>query len=436
MGWQQRISSINIQIAIIGTLFVGAIVAVVIPGYLSHVPTQNSIRTSSQKLDTSIALLSTQIQENPKNPELYIDLSHAYLQKVRETADSAYYTKIQDLMTRAETIDPTNPNIPATNASVELGRHHFKEAKQYAEQALARDSHNNIYYGLLGDAEIELGHYSEAVDAFQKMSDLRPDYSSYIRIAYIRELYGDIPRAKESLQLAISSGSSFKENIAFAYVELGKLTMRTNLPEASVYFMDALRLVPDYPPALEGLGKVALFNGDSAHAEEYFLKAYNTLSIVQYATDVGDLYLQQGKKDASSQYITLAKAAFAQSEKSGVDTDLEQSLFLSDHDIDLSEALIRAKRAYTVRPSTYAADYLGWAYYKNGQFAQASQYEKEALRLGDTDSLILFHQGMIALKNGNTSKAKTYLAKSLQLNPYFSILQSRVGSDTLKNMSL
>lgn len=52
------------------------------------------------------------------------------------------------------------------------------------------------------------------------MIDLRPDYNSYIRIAYIRELYGDIAGAKNSIKLAIDAGSKHPENIAFAYVEL------------------------------------------------------------------------------------------------------------------------------------------------------------------------------------------------------------------------
>jgi tetratricopeptide (TPR) repeat protein len=72
----------------------------------------------------------------------------------------------------------------------------------------------------LGDTQIELGEYTGAVDSFQKMIDMRPDYNSYIRIGYIRELYGDIPGAISSLQLAIDAGSKHPENIAFAYVEL------------------------------------------------------------------------------------------------------------------------------------------------------------------------------------------------------------------------
>ena len=88
------------------------------------------------------------------------------------------------------------------------------------EKAILINPNRAMYYGILGDSDIELGLYSGALDAIQKMIDIRPDYSSYIRVAYLRELYGDIVGAKDSLSFAIDAGSTFKENIAFAYVEL------------------------------------------------------------------------------------------------------------------------------------------------------------------------------------------------------------------------
>ena len=433
MDWLKKRSIVQIQFAAIGLLL---LVAAVFVGVSQLMYKKNvSVVDAKKTLDGNIALLSTQIQENPNNVSLYISLSRAYLQKVRETADSAYYQKIDDLMNQAEKIDTKNPDIPATRASVALGRHHFREGQVFTKQALALDPHNNVYYGLLGDAEIELGQYKEAVDAFQKMANLRPDYGAYVRIAYIRELMGDMVGAKESLRLAITSGSSFKENVAFAYVELGKLDLRDNPLASSEDFNRALQTVPDYPTALEGLGKIAFFAGDIAKAEEYFMKAYTKLPIVQFATDLGDLYTATSKKTEAAQYVALAQVAFAQSEKSGIDTNLEQSLFLSDHELNLPDALNRAQMAHHDRPSVYAADYLAWALYKNGQFKNAGMYEKDALRLGETDPLILFHQGLIAAKNGDTTNAKKYLTKSLKINPRFSMLQSRVASETLTKLT-
>ncbi len=434
MKWLQKNSTEVLSSVLIFSLLFAMVSFVFISNYSAEKKKQGTVK-NVKTLDGQIGRLRTQIQENPHNVALYISLSQVYLQKVRETADSSYYTKIDELMDQAQKIEPANADVPATRSSVALGRHHFLEGKKYAQEAIALDSHRNTYYGLLGDAEIELGHYTQAVAAFQKMMNLRPEYSAYVRVAYIRELKGDISGAREFLRLAISSGSSFKENIAFAYVELGKLDMRGNTSEAETDFNHALATVPEYPTALEGLGKIAFFNGDLPKAEAYFLQAYQKLSIVQFATDLSDVYTQEHKTKEAEQYITLAELAFAQSEKSGVDTDLEESLFLSDHDLQLQNALVRAQNAYTARPSIYAADYLAWALYKNGQFTKAAGYEKEALRLGENDPLILFHQGLIAAKNNQNLKASKYLTKALALNPRFSILQASVASSTLRTLS-
>ena len=383
----------------------------------------------ANKLDSQIELLNIGIKNNSQNIQNYIDLSSAYLQKVRETLDISYYQKIQDLMAQAEKIDAKNiyrnSEIPALLGSVEIGKHHFKEGKNFAEKAIELNKNNYLYYGLLGDAEIELGEYTEATNAFQQMVNLRPGYAAYVRIAYIRELYGDIPGAKKFLQLAIDSGSSFKENIAFAYVELGKLEMRDNLELGKNKFEQALAIVPDYPPALESLGKIAYFKNDATSSKIYFKLAYDKLSTAQYATDLADLL-------NSSQYLTLAQIAYQKNSQSGVNTDLEESLFLSDHNLDLENSLAKAKSAYTERPSIYAADYYSWAIYKNYKDKNLTDYKDlllklktEAFRLGENDPLILLHQGLIAQSLGDYENAKKYLDKSKKINPYVTILNQK-----------
>ncbi len=425
-----------------GALFYALLVFVLVGGALSvvslsHVASVRALSRSAldpKSLDGQIQRLDQAIAADPQKVNTYISLSQAYLQKVRETADASYYEKINDLMLKAEKLEPKNTNIPAMRASVMLGRHHFKEAQAYAATAVSLAPDSNVNYGLLGDAQVELGEYKAAAASFQKMVNIRPDYSSYIRIAYIRELYGDIGGAKEALKSAIEFGSSFQENVAYAYVELGKLDMRDDVPMALREFEHATEIVPDYPPALEGLGKIAYFEGNKKMAEKYFQKAFTKLAVVQYATDLGDLYAQEGNSAKAKQYYALAELAFQTSAQSGVDTDLEESLFLSDHDIDPPNALAKARRAYVDRPSVYAADYFAWALYKNGEASEAAKYTKEALRLGEVDPLILFHQGLIAIKNGDTKTGEKYLSLSHVINPRLSLLQNNTATNSLHSL--
>ncbi len=102
--------------------------------------------------------------------------------------------------------------------------------------------------------------------------------------------------------------------------------------------------------------------------------------------------------------------------------------------MNLSNALEKAKQAYTDRPNIYGADYLSWALYKTGDYMEAKKYNKEALRLGENDPIILFHQGLIALKNNDMVLAKKYLSESQKINPNFSILQKDFLIKTLKDI--
>lgn len=390
--------------------------------------------TMTSSVDEQIIQLEKNRIDDPKNITNYISLSTLYLQRIRETADISDYETIARLMREAEKIDPKNSDILSLQSQIDLGRHNFWSGQVLIQRAIESNPNRAAYYGILGDTQIELGEYTGAVDSFQKMIDMRPDYNSYIRIGYIRELYGDIPGAISSLQLAIDAGSKHPENIAFAYVELWKLELRENLENSKQYFESAIRLVPEYPPALEWLGKVAYYNQDLTLARSYFERAYERLPIVQYLINLADLDIVMGRVVEAKQKITLAEITFDTTQKSGINTDLEESLFLSDHDLRLPDALMMAERAYQIRPSIFAADSLSWALYKNKQYSEAAKYTPWALILGEHDPTILYHQGMFALANGNTADAKKYLDRALVLHPRFAILWVEQVRDALNSI--
>ena len=90
--------------------------------------------------------------------------------------------------------------------------------------------------------------------------------------------------------------------------------------------------------------------------------------------DIADLDSIMGRTVESEQKITLAEITLSTTAKSGINTDLEESSFLSDHDIRLADALTMAKRAYQMRPTVFAADNLAWALYQNNQSREAATY--------------------------------------------------------------
>jgi tetratricopeptide (TPR) repeat protein len=88
---------------------------------------------------------------------------------------------------------------------------------------------------------------------------------------------------------------------------------------------------------------------------------------------------------------------------------------LAERGQKLDEAVTMLKKAVTFDPQNGAyLDSLAWAYYKQGQYALAEDYErKAALRMG-SDPTVLDHLGEIDAKNGKLSQAIDEWQRSLQ----------------------
>ena len=62
-----------------------------------------------------------------------------------------------------------------------------------AHKAQQVNPYNAYVYGLLVDGNVEMGNYDTAVAYADKMVGVRPDLTSYSRVSYLREIFGDYP---------------------------------------------------------------------------------------------------------------------------------------------------------------------------------------------------------------------------------------------------
>ena len=100
-------------------------------------------------------------------------------------------------------------------------------------------------YGVVGDAQLELGRYQQAFAAFDTMARLKPGVSSYARIAYARELLGSLDGARSALLLARDAAADEREPLAWTETQLGKLELsRGRLNAASAHLLAG---APDLP---------------------------------------------------------------------------------------------------------------------------------------------------------------------------------------------
>ena len=392
-------------------------------------------QTAVTSTDNLIGSLQRQIRENPKDFDAHIELAGAYLQKVRETGDPTLYTKTEDLLDRARKLQPQSPELFATRGTLALARHDFAAALGYGTRALASDPESARYHGIVGDAQIDLGMYDEAIDSYQEMVNDRPDFSSFSRVAYARELYGDPEGAIEAMKFALQAGSGTPENVAWARVQLGNLWFGSgNLEEAEKAYGRSTEAVSAYAPALAGQAKVAAARENLEAASKLYKQAFNRMPLPEYTIALGDVYAEMGDKEKAETQYEMVRSMDELFRSNGVNTDLEKALFYADHGMDLEASLQKARAAYKARPSIHAADVLAWTLYKSGNSKEARKYSEEALKLGTRDPLKLFHAGMISESLGQKEQARKYLQQAIDLNPHFSLLYSDDAAGALKSL--
>jgi tetratricopeptide (TPR) repeat protein len=375
------------------------------------------------ELDDQIVGLQDTLRAHPDNGAAATYLGQAYLQKVRETGDPSYYPKAEGLFKHALDRDKNDVDAMVGLGTLALARHDFAGALDWGQRAVARNAHHAPSYGVVGDAQIELGRYDDAVKTFQQMVNLRPDLTSFSRVSYARELYGDVDGAIEAMQRAAVAGAGRAENVAWTQAQLGNLYFnKGDLDGAEAQYEASLTTLDGYVYGLAGEAKVAGARGDLAGATALYAQAIQTMPLPEFVIALGDVDQTAGRPDAAAKQYALVDAMQQLYRQNGVDTDVEMALFEADHDRDLDQALARARAGYEKRPSIRAADVLAWTLYKTGDAAEARQYSQEALRLGTHDALMHFHAGMIESALGNRDAAIGHLQQALTINPNFSVL--------------
>jgi tetratricopeptide (TPR) repeat protein len=423
----------EIMLAAAVLIFITTLIWRTLPGQI-FAPAISSSEPAPAPLELGAAQTVEQFQErirrNPDDPSAYAQLGLALLQRVRETADPSLYTRAEQAFAEALKRDPRQLDALAGQGSLALSRHKFTDALRFGQQAHAINPYRAEFYGIIGDAQIELGQYEAAFDTIQKMVDTRPALNSYSRASYLRELQGDTAGAIEIMRKAVASGVPGTENMLWTQVQLGHLYFNSgDMRSAEQTYRAALLLRPDYLYAFAGIARVQAARGEYKAAIDQYRRIIKTLPLPEFVIALGEVYEANGQPNEARQQYDLVRAMQQLNAGAGMDVDLELALFDADHGAtalkaggaDLAQAVARARASYVRRPSIYGADALAWSLYQHGEYREAWRYSQLALRLGTRDAAMHYHAGMIALALDDRSSARLHLRQALAINPYFSV---------------
>ena len=373
-------------------------------------------------LNEIITSLQQRLRALPTDWRSFASLGLAYVQEARVTADPSYYPKAQGVLQQSLKLDAAdNFQAMVGMASLAAARHDFSGALNWGEKAKAINPYNGNVYGVIGDAQVELGRYDDAFTTFQKMVDTLPSTASYARVSYARELMGDVPGAIGAMKQALSFAGTPPDQ-AWASFQLGELYFNSGrLDKAATAYRRGTEYDPTYIPARAGLAKVSWARGDVQRAIAGYTDVVAKYPSPEYVIALGDLYRVDGQPDQAARQYALLHVEERLFLSAGVNLDLEFALFRAAHG-DPHGALRAARQEWHRRHSILVADGYAWALYANGDYREAALYERRAMALGYRSALFDFHAGMIQLKLGNPEAAKRYLQKAVSTNPNFSIL--------------
>jgi tetratricopeptide (TPR) repeat protein len=387
-------------------------------------------------VDQAIERLTVRTRQHRDDPSGWTALGDAFMQKGRETADSAYYRRAELAFERARALDATDVSATVGLSQVHGARHEFEKSMEWARRALTLDARNAGAYGLLGDAALELGDYEAATDHYQQMLDIRPDISSYSRSAHLLFVTGDARRAVWLMERAIKAGAGYAENTAWCRAHLALIHLSTgNLLAAEQVVEQAIGLTPANYHVLFAQGRIRAARKDYAGAIESYRRASAIAPQHEVVVALGQLYVITGDRASADKQWAVVETLHKLNKANGVTGDLQLARLLADLDRRLPEALAIAQAEYQRRPNVYAADALAWTYYKNGLYGEAKRAIAKALAQRTPDAGFLFHAGMIHAKLGDRVTAQRYLARALSLNPSFHPLDAPVAEAMLAELA-
>ena len=390
---------------------------------------------STDPADKAIGVAQTRLQQVPTDAGAKKQLAAAFLQKVRETADPSYYTKVDGILAGLGGAKSTDPEVLLLEGTLLLARHQFGAALLVGKAAVSGLPSAASAYGIEVDASNELGRYDEALAATQHMADLRPDLVSLSRVSYARELRGDLDGAVQAMQQAVTAGQGGAdavsgsqpgiesgENVAYVQTLLGNLLLiQGRVADAHGAYERAISEFPGFAAARAGEASVLVARGKPAEAAALLADVVKTQPLTQYVISEGDDYAAAGMPAQASQAYALVDVITRLYRAAGVNVDVENALYEADHHPTVA-AVDAARRALKDRGGLTGHDTLAWALYGVGRFKEAKVEIDQVLAVGDRDPLFRLHAAAIDEAVGDHSGASEQLDLVLGGNPRFSAL--------------
>ena len=375
--------------------------------------------TSRAELTSTVTEMSARLAADRGNAAAVVSLANAMIRLQRVNNDGRAVITAEEYLRAFLSRRPNHYEARRMLAAVLLSQHRFADAVKEANKAMAADPRDAWNYGAAGDAYIELGDYARAFDAFDRMGQLQPGPASYARTAYALELKGDLEGALEYMQRAAEGTSpNDPESQAWHYAQIGDLLVQLGRPaRARIEFERADATFPGHPMAIAGLARIRMLDGDLEAARLMLQSELARTATPDLAIAVGDLSTALGEAATADRYYQMAEQIERAAWGNGLRQPQVLARILSERPGRTAEAVSLAEEAARTRTDIMTMDTLAWAYFRNGQLADASKASERALRTGTRNARIRCHAQTIAEAVTSSSREPAATRHCLEWRP-------------------
>ncbi|MBK9247798.1 MAG: tetratricopeptide repeat protein [Ignavibacteria bacterium] len=364
--------------------------------------------------------VTSKIKLAPDDIKSYCALAKVFMYEARVTGEHPYYYPAAlACLDEAISKDKENPEALILKTSVLLSLHHFSEAKELAQRISNSTKGTAAVYGMLCDANVELGNYTEAVQAVDKMMNLRPGLEAYSRASYLREITGDNNGAIEAMKLAVQAGLPGTEDAAWTRVTLGNLFYHQGkIAEAEAQFLMARMERINYPFALAGLAMVYKTRHEFDAASALLDSAITMIPEVAFYEKKAEIEELRGNTTAVDSLLAAIEIMLDEDEQAGHINHADRALLYAKHSYKIDAAINHAVLEIKLRPNNITAQYaMAYTLFRNQRYQEAKEYITKALRMNSNDADMLLLASSIAQKLGNSTEHVKYSMQAKAANP-------------------
>lgn len=376
-------------------------------------------------LSEEIAFYQARIGRNPSGGLDLAALGHTYLKMARATGDLTWYLLAEQAAQRSLNNLPFhNSGAVFVLAKVAEARHEFARAIRLARQA------GNEGLAIITTAELARGRVSEARWAAQVMVERAPGLSSYTLRALVAVASGHDRAALDDFTRALAAEEA-GETASSAYLRTvwGRFYyQRGRLDRARDLYLEALRILPQYPLALVHLAELELRSGHYRAAEDYFTRVVTLTAASPNVYDhavlrgLARVHELRGDRVGAQRFWAMAESRLRGDVASGAfghRRELAIVLLSRDPETYAAEALDLLREELRVRRDPDTLDAYAWSLVQTGRWKEASAVMREALAGGIRDARLFYRAALIEQHLGRTVAADVLFQLAARTDPTF-----------------